>query len=1236
MRKRKIPHQHNEPLEPGIRIGDIQFSGATYQVQVFDPQDSEEIWVFLQLNKEGKIADAFCSCDQGEEGCQHIEAAYRSIYGNHEEPLHLRYIASLWYFLCNLYAQWTNFETKELKEEKKGEFIWRSSGKILFSLSARDREGKFVVETILKERHEETEQNSLKFSNLSPEELEAWREGRPSGRLQFELSFWNDLGQFLMLKQEKGTPYEIIFHYSARGLPHWIQCSFKETTVGFAMPEAHLPGLIPCLATVESPLKVHGLEDAAVTSITYDQVQGMMHIHANPDAEKEERKEKIQGIDVGNWIFVPDDGFYAKDRFSFFGETRLTGEAIVWALEEHRNTLRTHIKNFAIYEDFFKLKYSLTFDGDWNLHIIAYVNEPGDLSRPYSRFWGKWAFVQNDGFYRLADVHFPQVETIVLNSDVSSFVLRNRTWFNTQQGFQTHLTGIESRLTYHVDEEGGLRIGAAWEGGEKEHDFGHWIYVHPQGFYQKVKGHAELSLPLGTYIKPDSVPYLIRTLHGELANIPHFFSSKNPVEQFFLDVKINEQGNIFVEAVYKKAPGFSDVPLKMYEEYVYAEGFGFHLLPLPPTFPKKFTRSTEIDEKDADSFLHQELSKLENFIRHLDRRLEFPQFLTLFVESLEKNEGGQYIASLVFHSDLGSVNAGEVWKTLHGGKSYLFSPAGAIFLGQERFKWLTLLRKKQIDLRKKRVRLHAIEFLRINVFDSMQVKETVSEETKALFQELMEFKTPEEPDISELRSTLWNYQENGFRWLWVLYHHHLSGLLCDDMGLGKTHQAMALMAAVRAQLSKQGKPCHILVICPTSVIYHWQDKLRAFLPNVRICTFYGSERSLEGFHHEYDLLLTSYGIWRREAKLLKKTPFEIVILDEIQLAKNVKSKLHASLRDIHARIRLGMTGTPIENELAELKALFDLVLPQYMPGETEFKEYFQKPIEREGNLEKKVLLSRYVRPFILRRKKEDVLTDLPEKIEEISYCPLLAEQRSLYREVLENSRSQIFTQLEDASRGVPYLHIFALLSRLKQICDHPAVFYKDPGGYKKYTSGKWELFLELLHEAKDSGKKIVVFSQYLSQLDIIEGYLQEQNIGYAAIRGETVKRREEIERFRDDPSCWVFVASLQAAGLGIDLTSASVVIHYDRWWNAARENQATDRVHRIGQSRGVQVFKLVTRGTFEEKIHAMIERKRRLMEDVIGVDDQQIVKMLSHQEILELLQDVHVGSEDQQDLITDV
>ena len=249
-----------------------------------------------------------------------------------------------------------------------------------------------------------------------------------------------------------------------------------------------------------------------------------------------------------------------------------------------------------------------------------------------------------------------------------------------------------------------------------------------------------------------------------------------------------------------------------------------------------------------------------------------------------------------------------------------------------------------------------------------------------------------------------------------------------------------------------------------------------------------------------------------------------------------------------------------------------------------------------------------------------MLPDLPPKTEDLYFTELVGEQKELYRQVASRQAVPLIQQLHDEQSPIPYMHIFALLSALKQVCNHPASYLRDVENYTRYDSGKWGAFIELLEEAQESGQKVVVFSQFLSMLDIMSLYLNSKNIGFAQIRGSTKDRREEIERFQHDPSCQVFLGSLQAAGLGIDLTAGSIVIHYDRWWNAARENQATDRVHRIGQNRGVMVYKLMTAKTIEERIDQMIARKARLFEDVIAYDDHQVVKKLDRAELLELLE----------------
>jgi SNF2 family DNA or RNA helicase len=309
-------------------------------------------------------------------------------------------------------------------------------------------------------------------------------------------------------------------------------------------------------------------------------------------------------------------------------------------------------------------------------------------------------------------------------------------------------------------------------------------------------------------------------------------------------------------------------------------------------------------------------------------------------------------------------------------------------------------------------------------------------------------------------------------------------------------------------------------------------------------------------------------------------------------------------------MKLGLTGTPIENALTELKALFDLVLPGYLGSDEQFARRTASGVDT---------VRRMIAPFVLRRVKAAVLDELPEKIEDIRKCELSEEALGLYRQALASKGAPLVEQLRSSAAPLPYIHIFALLTLLKRICDHPALVGGRPDAYQRYRSGKWDLFQELLFESLDGGQKVVVFSQFLGMLAIMERLLRDLGVGYAVLTGATRERGQVIRRFNEDPACRVFLGSLRAGGTGIDLVGGTVVIHYDRWWNAAREDQATDRVHRIGQRRAVQVFKLVTEGTLEEKISAIIERKRRLMESVVRPDDARLDKIFSREELIDLL-----------------
>lgn len=474
----------------------------------------------------------------------------------------------------------------------------------------------------------------------------------------------------------------------------------------------------------------------------------------------------------------------------------------------------------------------------------------------------------------------------------------------------------------------------------------------------------------------------------------------------------------------------------------------------------------------------------------------------------------------------------------------------------------------------------------------------------------------EAPDLSDTKLTLRNYQMTGYKWLWWLYTNGLPGLLADDMGLGKTHQAMAIISAIKSQ---KGGAINCLVVCPTTVLDHWEDKLKNFAPALQVCKYHGPNRnSMLGVRAKHDVFLTSYGVLLREIKSLEQTQWDIIILDEAHYVKNNNTATYRSACRLSGKLRLCLTGTPMENHLGELKNLFDFLAPGYLGTDQYFKRHFLLPITQGNDSKREKELKKLLNPLKLRRTKDQVLKDLPEKVEDTRRCGLSPEQVALYRDIVNLKSKPIIDQLRDESEPIPYLHVFTTLQLLKQVCNHPALI-KAGSDYRNHESEKFELLKEIMHEAIDSGNKIVIFSQYIGMINIIQQYCKHQEITFATLTGQTKNRGQVIRSFQEDPGVHVFIGSLLAGGIGIDLTAASVVVHYDRWWNASKENQATSRVHRIGQKNFVQVFKLVSKGTLEEKIEAMIARKASLFDRFLEKDEE-IFRTMSRQQLIDLLQ----------------
>jgi superfamily II DNA or RNA helicase len=476
------------------------------------------------------------------------------------------------------------------------------------------------------------------------------------------------------------------------------------------------------------------------------------------------------------------------------------------------------------------------------------------------------------------------------------------------------------------------------------------------------------------------------------------------------------------------------------------------------------------------------------------------------------------------------------------------------------------------------------------------------------------------PVSKDFRGELREYQKEGYNWLSFLREYGLSGILADDMGLGKTIQALTLLLS-HHKGGQQRLPS--LVVAPTSVVYNWLTEAQRFTPTLSTELFLGRERGellsklgRDG-GRKPDVIFTTYGIIRRDYESLKNIPFEYVILDEAQNIKNPESVGAKACKQLNALHRLALTGTPVENRLKELWSIFDFLMPDFLGTYRDFNDTFERQIEAgvEGVGQK---LRKIVHPFILRRMKSQVERELPDRTDIINLCELDDEQRSLYLDVLDECRQKVFGEI--ASRGIArsQISVLAALLRLRQVCCDPRLL-KNRAETKLPASAKLYALLDMIDELVEEGHKVLIFSQFVEMLTLIRDELDKTTYSYEYLDGQTPakERLDKVNRFNATESIPIFLISLKAGGTGLNLTGADYVIHYDPWWNPAVENQATDRAHRIGQTRHVFNYKLITKGTVEEKILALQKKKKELAELVIG-GDEGVAKELT-QEDLEFL-----------------
>lgn len=447
-----------------------------------------------------------------------------------------------------------------------------------------------------------------------------------------------------------------------------------------------------------------------------------------------------------------------------------------------------------------------------------------------------------------------------------------------------------------------------------------------------------------------------------------------------------------------------------------------------------------------------------------------------------------------------------------------------------------------------------------------------------------------------LENILRPYQREGVSWLRFLEVNHFAGILADEMGLGKTLQALSWLQLERHKETARGKPA--LIICPTSLVNNWVEEARRFVPHLEVLPVSGSDRHARwGEMPTANLVVTSYALLRRDIARYREQEFSVLVLDEAQHIKNRSTQNAILAKEIRASHRLVLTGTPMENSVSDLWSIMDFLMPKYLGSHDSFRQVYELPIAQGGpdGHAAQVRLNRKLQPFLMRRLKTEVARDLPARIERLATCSLSPDQKAVYKELVESSRRRLTDLVAKQGFQRSRMEVLKTLLRLRQVCCHLDLLRLD-GLKAEAPSAKMDLFFELLDEALDGGHRVLVFSQFVSMLTILRTQMEQRQIQFCYLDGATKDRLAEVHRFNTHRSIPVFLISLKAGGTGLNLTGADMVIHFDPWWNPAVENQATDRAHRIGQKRTVYSIKLITQGTVEEKVLALQNQKKAVID----------------------------------------
>ncbi len=499
------------------------------------------------------------------------------------------------------------------------------------------------------------------------------------------------------------------------------------------------------------------------------------------------------------------------------------------------------------------------------------------------------------------------------------------------------------------------------------------------------------------------------------------------------------------------------------------------------------------------------------------------------------------------------------------------------------------------------------------ILKNQEYKEVVNN----LNQEMLEeYETPK-----NLNADLRYYQKTGFNWLKTLDKYKMGGILADDMGLGKTLQVLSIILDYKEECKKHNKKTKSsIVISPSSLTLNWLNEASKFAPELKVEVINGTtterKEKIKKIDN-YDLVITAYDLIKRDIEIYKETEytFRYAITDEAQYLKNSNTQNAKAVKKIKATSKFALTGTPIENSLAELWSIFDFIMPGYLFTYKNFKQTYETPIVKDNDERALKKLKMLIEPFILRRTKKEVLTELPEKTITVLNNEMEEEQKNIYLSYLAQAKEEVANEIDVKGFNGSQIKILAALTRLRQICCHPSLFIENYQG----QSSKLNQCMELVEDGVKSGHKILIFSTYTSMFEFLEDELKSKNIKYFKLTGGTKvsQRIEMVDEFNRNPEIKVFLISLKAGGTGLNLTGADIVIHYDPWWNLSAENQATDRAYRIGQKNNVQVYKLITKNSIEEKIYELQEKKARLAENMLNTKTT-FVSKLSKDEIMKL------------------